>query len=199
MANVEIQTLIDQGVVSAPISVTDGTTTVDPATSLRLPAGTLSDLGSGEGAVGLIITRLGPFRVNYNTPNIGDGIKVADLDAGTVVIGAWVEVLVPWDAHADDARVDVCAGGATWGSPNFNYFTVTASRVGANIGPTAPDADVAPAALVREFPTGGQVTSSQNSPVRLVTAGALVACTANDGSATQGSADIYAIIATPAA
>jgi hypothetical protein len=76
-ANVSPQSI---GAGGGSISVTDGTTTVDPATSLHLPAGTLSDLGSGEGGVGLVFTTKS-VPIAYNTPGLN-----APTDAGAAIM-----------------------------------------------------------------------------------------------------------------
>lgn len=180
--------------VGGSISGTDGTTTVNPLTSLRLPAGTLTDLGSGEGGVGLIVQLIGPFGpINFNTPHFTDdfdNILCVALSPGTLVLDAWVEVTTEFDSTVPYANllVGLITGDpASDGSQGRNVHSQNSLS---NITIT-PYLRFAAAQTAVELPC--QVTTIDP------TAGLFAGFNNSGGSVTQGSFVVYAIIATPAA
>lgn len=186
----DMQALADYiaGLGGGSILVTDGTTTVNPATSLHLPAGTLSDLGSGVGGVGLITTLIGPFPVAFNTAGINDGpdgCPVAPLTLGSVVVYAWAVFHDEWNSGTSCALFI--------GSDNtvITAYDANACTSGTPSDPVNMGGDVA----------AGGWTGLLIAPVHVLQAGQnLNVKTQQIGDiATIGSADIYAIIATPAA
>lgn len=94
------------------ISATDGTTTVDPATSLSFPAHTLTDLGSGVAGVGPQITNITSVR--------GSPVRIHGLDGLTDASGDSVDI---FGGEADDG------GGANGGD-----ITVHGGQAGAGTG-----------------------------------------------------------------
>jgi hypothetical protein len=144
------------------------------------------------------IRLLGPFRVNFNTANVAtaNGAKLADLDAGVLVLLVRVEVVTPWDAHADNARLKIGIGGA--GFASGDWYMAREYLVGSNFA--APvDANTGPeSGYVGGSESGGTVTLT-GAVHRVVTAGALVAAVTDTAGATAGAADVYALIAEPAA
>lgn len=177
------------------ISITDGTTTVDPATSLVLPAGTLTALGSGDAGVAFELRRLGPYRVTYETPGIegdqGSPIEiVADvIPAGSTIIKCWGLPVSEWATPDDVPKLAVYVG------PVSSQATVL-------FVPDCGDSPISPpsnAHAYQEDPT----EPGNGVAYWTVKALASVWMTVNDASTeaapTSGAADIYLIIATPAA
>jgi hypothetical protein len=195
MANVALEDLIAGGVVSAPVSVTDGTTTVSPATSLRLPAGTLSDLTGGEAGVGLILSRIGPFHFTYSDMGIaetggspqawadGGYLALASLPDGCIVLMSWVEPIV-----------------------SFVDGTATSVGVGLNVQPTN---DPDNSSTVSEWDGrywnngGSYALATILTPVgpiaRVVSGAQLMTTRVGAVAAVAGEANVYVIVATPAA
>jgi hypothetical protein len=75
------------------LTVTDGTTDV-AATTLEMPTGTVVDAGGGVASVGQIVSQLGPYRVNYNDPNVGTDVFTVVSAIGITgrVVNAWLEL-----------------------------------------------------------------------------------------------------------
>lgn len=91
------------------ISVTDGTTTVDPATSLSLPLGTLTDLGGGVAGMAT-----------------SSAIYVSDVDPGAVgARNLWLNIAIypQWfvRSEADDAWET--AGPPGWANANIGLIS----------------------------------------------------------------------------
>lgn len=172
------------------ISITDGTTTVDPATSLRLPVGTLVNLGSGAAGVGLVLQLIGPFHVHFDDAGIQDagGIVLAPLATGVLVLKAWAFVFTQWAGGSFDSLNIMI--GATF--DNIMVYDAQATST-----PTAPGSP-----YIESLPP---TPSALGSVIYMLPLTALVqdATTLNayvntDAPSTAGSADIYAIIAAPA-
>jgi hypothetical protein len=118
---------------SGSISVTDGTTTVNPATSLTLTGATVTDAGGGEADVAISsspgggITLLGPFAVAYTDAGIntntegGVGKVLAAIPAGTIVLRAWMATTTDWttDKGHPAAAVGLAAGSDEWDIVNY--------------------------------------------------------------------------------
>lgn len=159
----------------AGLTITDGVTSIT-ATSLRMPSGTVVDAGGGVAAVGLLLSLVGPYRVNYNDPGIDvDGVAVATLDVGTLVVEAWL--VMP---------VDFAAGGV-----------FAAVSLGSGTGSLTEYSDFAQGTAGQEAASSAAVTHRPQFVVgspRPLTVGVFPA----SGSFTVGAVDCYAIIATPA-
>lgn len=177
------------------VSVTDGTTTV-AASSIVMPSGTVTDLGGGMAGVGLVFRLIGPYHITYQTPGIGsseDGAVLAALPSGTVVIAIGAMISTDFDASLavflggdkylppDDDFVQVCPMIPAGTVSSF----VSGGATGASVPVTAPTSP-------------GSVNAAWLSAFGLLSAdGALLV--QSGGALTHGVADIYAIIATPAA
>lgn len=171
------------------MDVTDGTTTVTGATTLQLPAGTVTDEGGGVAGVAVQTRFLGPFTVNYNTPGINtDPVLLTALDPGVVVVRAWCEVVTAWDVNADTAELVIGAGGSNWAGGDWR--TCRAARIGVNITDTA----------TAEFAVEGghEFEDLTKQVVRTITAGALVAKVNFGAGSSEGQARVFALIAVPA-
>jgi hypothetical protein len=178
------------------MSVTDGTTTVDPATSLHLPAGTLTDLGSGEGGVGLLVRLIGPYPVTY--ASVGKAST-----AGEPAVFGDAFVYVPLAPLPDGALVITA-----WAEP-VTSFVLASSVIYVTAQPTDdPDnsCDIASWKVSNEYGMAGVLAAAfsqepitQLGIIRCIT-GCQLACylSTSEGPASVGAANIYAIIATPA-
>lgn len=131
------------------------------------------------------IRLLGPFHVTFETPGIAgdeDGAVLTELDAGTLVIHVAVVPTAAWNG-GDLTALDIYIGGEDFGPPDDNFRTITGDPfVVAELNPR----------------TGGGSTGGLARAVfgAVTTDGALLI--QGDGAATEGAADIYALIAEPA-
>lgn len=206
------------GAGGGSISVTDGTTTVSPATSLRLPAGTLRDLGSGEVGVGLLLQLL-TFDVHYDDPDFTDfahtdGRVLWTPQAGDIIVDLWCIPVVKF-AGADSAILYV--GGTVFadalilqaalgaGGPDLTLInppisgqdflrpgTLTQSNETLDARVSASHVSSTPAHAIVQ--TGWLPTIVSANGTRIT-----AAVTVTNGPLTAGQLRIYAIIATPAA
>lgn len=146
------------------------------------------------------IRLLGPFRVNFDDEGLAtpDGVRVLDVSAGQIVMSLRCEVVTAWDADADLARLSAYVGTALGASGDGvvakkwivgnNYVTpigTVGNEAEALLGghPGAPFQDV-------------EVLAEGGSH-RLISDGAVFVTAALVAGATQGEADIYALIAEP--
>lgn len=168
---------------------------VEGATEIKM-AGVVSDLGSGVAGQGLVLQLIGPFTIAFDAPGLQtDGALVTALDANTVVIQVAVFVTTPFNGGCDQFSVNL--GGSAYAAPNDDYALVTAV-----FPPSNPQAIGTGFRIsnVQAFQDGDNATQRMNISTALgllSSAGALVAY-APHGTPSAGSADIYAIIATPA-
>ena len=176
---------VDQTSSGGGVSATDGRTTVDPATQIQFPPGTLSDLGGGVAGVGLLTQLVGPFHIAFETPELqNNGVGLLEVPAGSWLTGVAVVITESWLSslvNTPEFVVTLVPGDPTqpWASgAGFD----SSSRMSVD-----PTADVL-AALPGTF-----------TPVATVVDGWLLAAYYPDDSTPGGEADIYAIIATPIA
>lgn len=181
------------------ISATDGVTTVDPATSIVFPAGTLADLGGGMAGVSLMLRMLGPFSVAFDSPGLqetggpsgvlSDGITYVDL--GPIPDGAFVLQAI--------ARITTDFNGSASGNQLLQIGLQPEDDPDNNVPLNtwkAVDNTNAPAVYSESVDTAARVAR-----VGFATAGAHLYVNYNNGGGTAptaGAADISAIIATPA-
>lgn len=149
----------------------------------RLSRGEVLELITGEQRIRL----LGPFTINHDDELINPGVLLAELEAGTVVVAAWAEVVTPWDG-ADDVpnsqELNIVAGDDLW--------PVTTVLVCVN------DSEPATASSGRAAYSHTNQTFPRISPVRVITAGDLRATAVDYGVTTAGQARVFALIAEPA-
>lgn len=185
------------------ISATDGVTTVNPATSIVFPSGTIADLGGGVAGIGLILRQIGPFAVAFDTPDIsppGLGAKVWDVPAGTLVLRAWAEIDPVW-LGPDTATMQIWLGPSDqWDDGTWLPISIHSAK---NINTIYDLATGLVLQTITEgepiFVAGAGQTTGRFMAGRAVTTNALgVYVTTTGSAAVGGSADIYAIIATPA-
>jgi hypothetical protein len=169
----------------AGLTITDGVTSVT-ATSLRMPSGTVVDVGGGVAAVGLVVTLLGPFHVNYNAAGIDVlGVPVATLDEGTLVLKAWLVVTAPFLVGGTESGHSAFIGLGPDSGNLTNYETNFAIP------------GEGPAIAGQEAHSDTPITHNS----QFVAAGGqplTVAVYPASGSFTAGGVDCYAVIATPA-
>lgn len=93
------------------ITVTDGSTTVDPATSLEFPSGSVTDAGGGVAQVasggsvpGAAIVR-GPFDIAFDDAGLNDGIAFYTPTVDDILLDAWIEVDTAFDGTTPKADI----------------------------------------------------------------------------------------------
>ena len=178
---------VDQTNAGGGVSATDGRTTVDPATGLRFPSGTLLDLGDGVAGVGLLLQKIGPFHVTFQSDGInasGDGHFLVALAAGTEVLQHIIVPTIAWHAVSGTIDLAVYIGGSHYGPPDDDFRIIGIPYADGELNPRTGGGSTAGLA---------QVVYGEVSEV-----GALLVQTASD-NLDAGAADIYAIIATPIA
>jgi hypothetical protein len=177
---------------SGGVTVTDGTTTVDPATSIHFLAGTISDLGGGVAGVGVVPTLLGPLHFAHDDAGIGtNGVVLAsDLPAGTWLLSVDVFITEDFDGLTTDnytCDIGLQAGASPIGSQQIGWsptFDVSLTTVGQVDG----------SGILK--PHGSGYYNFRR--VALTQPGILMVYFVPDGVNTQGEADVYALIVSPA-
>lgn len=151
------------------------------------------------------IRLLGPYRVNYNDAGLGtgNGIKVSDLPTGAIVIEAICEVVTAWDADPDQATliINAATGDGSDGIAlrhaivSANYAAVRTATIGPN---TTYFASGYPGAPFVEGSSYSVPNANGHGGHRIIGAnGGLYVFAAQVAGATEGAADIYALIAEP--
>lgn len=170
------------------ISATDGTTTVNPATSIQFPAGTLSDLGSGVAGVGLVLQQIGPFRINFDDVGIAvpPGMVVATIPAGSLVLKVWAAVLVNWNSSTYDILDLQLPDGTVVSQYDLQASAIALAGTYIEGLPPTP---ASVAATVYMLPVIALIRDTDTT---------LNAYVISDGPLTAGEADVYVVIATPA-
>lgn len=190
---------IDTG--GGSISATDGTNTVNPLTSLVLPKGTLTDLGSGVGGVGLVFQRIGPFPFAWDTTLDLDGswATLTELAADVLVYRAWAvfDEGFLWD-NAEAGSVQIGITLLNGGSHNHSldlvlYATLTAQGDPSHPPFIQPEWEAEPISAIAS-PAMGAL-----GPIVTMKTSAILAAYPTQLPLTAGSCRVYAIIATPAA
>jgi hypothetical protein len=168
------------------VTVTDGTATVT-ASTIQMLMGTVVDAGGGVAAVGLVLTLLGPFHVNYNAAGIDVlGVPVATLDEGTLVLKAWLVVTAPFLVGGTESGHSAFLGLGPESGNLTNYETNFAiPGEGAAIAGQEAHSDTPITHNSQFVAAGGQPLTVAVYPA--------------SGSFTAGAVDCYAVIATPAA
>lgn len=181
------------------ITATDGTTTVNPATSIQFPAGTLADLGGGAAGVGLIWRAISAD-IAYDTPELNNptnfGPAVLTIPAGSF-FQVFALISTEWDADgtlellvaADDSGNNTMAGNSAVYIPQGTTFT-TPGDEGAIGEPTRSNNSTLTALSVEK----GVARWNYAALDRVVCVGFYPAA----GNPTQGEGKVVAIIATPA-
>jgi hypothetical protein len=127
---------------------------------------------------------LGPLHVAHDDAGLTTQLKLADLSAGTVVIGIGFLVTEGWSAGG---TFTIGVGGSDWALGNWWQIAaptnISISTDDSNAGSFAPFAVVSTPTLVL---FGGGIAH---------TAGALIAN--RDAGDTTGEADVYALIMEP--
>jgi hypothetical protein len=168
------------------LTVTDGTTDV-AATTLEMPTGTVVDAGGGVASVGQIVSQLGPYRVNYNDPNVGTDVFTVVSAIGITgrVVNAWLEL-----------------GDAIWVesalSENFHSYYIGVGAAPLNVV-SYNEANLNLANAEAELHVGSS-TSSIVKRICAISPGdrlTFEAYSQNGTAFVQGSADIYLLILWP--
>lgn len=190
---------LEAGGGGGSISATDGETTVDPATSLRFPAGTLSDLGEGVAGVGLVTYLVGPYTITKDTPNLDAGVSLLTLPIGAIVVRAWIIVTTPFAPTERTLGIYIGGPGFDFNGDgdddNLIFYGSAGSDLASNVLSTHYVAEprVGPDQIASETPHYvSRVAFATLADARLVVG------SSNIGDASAGSLDVYAIIATPA-
>jgi hypothetical protein len=178
---------------AAGVTVTDGVTTVE-ATCVSFPAGTVCDEGAGAAAVATgvqTVSLIGPFAVAWDDAGIEDtpGVKVADLPAGAIVLKTIVVGTEAWGGVLSSAEL-VFTIADTDGSPRLEiegYDLEVHTTSGGGVTLHGSSAQSLTNGTERSvFRDDGGVTALY---ARLVY---------DSGTPDSGSADVYALIVSPA-
>jgi hypothetical protein len=167
---------------------------VTGATEFRA-AGVVADLGGGVAGQGLVVSLIGPFSIDYTMGALlSSEVEMTALASGTYVLNAWAFVTTHWTASPplgeNDLHMNIGVGNATDGT----------ALATADAALSARDADPGlPFALTENVANGAAGISK--SIVKVTDDGQFLCVDLqNFGAAlTAGAADIYAIIAVPAA
>lgn len=167
------------------VAATDGTTTVNPATSIQFPAGTLADLGGGVAGVGLVLQVIGPFHITHSTPDIYGGgsttVEIAAPPTGCFVLQTMALFTEAFNGGNDLLQMNIAPAG------DLTNFTGFAQIIAGGSVPAAVKA------------LANDDAQPQRERVPIIASGDLISVfVAADTEPTAGAADIYAIIAAPA-
>lgn len=144
-------------------------------------AAAAATLGGGGGGPTLI----GPFRVDYDDPNVGSDVtNLVELTAGDLVLAAHIIVVAAWECAGPFAGfyVSVDTDGAGSGGANIvEYNHANANVEGGEPGVT------------------GDAGYTNYRAAAMAASGSHLRFEAypDSGSFTAGSADIYALVVTP--
>ena len=158
------------------------------ATEIKV-AGSVSDLGAGVAGQGLVLQRIGPFAITEATPDLfgSPGILLAELAEGSMVMQG-ITLMRVTSADAVGLEYDVFL------PDHSNYVAVQADNLG-----TSGGADISAVPDLLNGVTPSTWFSRGVQPVLVGSLGAeLRILLLTDPSGETFSADIYAIIATPA-
>jgi hypothetical protein len=130
------------------------------------------------------VSLIGPFTVNFNDPEVdNDGVAVATLDVGVVILAAWAVTTVEWLANgAASGHYAAVTRGPGTGLPLAEYQGFGPLNSGPSFGAEGPATTVT------------HLIMSTTADARILTVGVFPA----SGTFTTGSLDAYALIATPA-
>lgn len=173
MRDDDVHTPIDPNASGEAISATDGTTTVDPATSLSFPSGSLADAGGGAAQVsGFRVART--TLTNAQIKGLGSGTTVSVVGAP----GAG-KVIVPFSAFV---TIDPTAG-------KYTGVNATATINLAYVG--GSDASTVVAESNPEQPGEGSVSAllGLNGEVTFASLGARAAVAAGGGQVLAATYD----------
>lgn len=187
--------------VHTPIDPAGGGVTVDnggssAAVSEFVVPGALVTAGSAD-LSSLLTYWLGPFTLNFNDPGMGpaeDGIIVASLTAGSLVLNACVFVETAWNGDNIGTpllRIGTCRPGSAGSANAFVAFKVA----------SAGTQDQSRYRFGARPPTDDLVTYAFDAmtPVLIELDTDVAVFMALDNPASQGQAIVYVQLATPAA
>lgn len=140
------------------------------------------------------VSLLGPFPIAFDTPGLDDGVVLAELPAGTIVIRAWVIVTTPTSEPEHLLIIAIGGPGYSQSGDGDTHHLIVYGVAEDLTGNFNEDTyAVEPGIGIDANPQGV-------SKVGMATAegAVLVALSSDLGTATSGAFDIYALIATPA-
>jgi hypothetical protein len=180
------------GVGGGGVTVTDGTTTV-AASTLQMPPGGVGDEGSGTARL-VTTALLGPYPVAFDDVGFvnpaDNGIQVATIPAGAVV-KCFVITKTGWEGASGDDYLLLTLGVLSAGGWSLVESNVSPSELG----------EPQPASAHLINPTlSSELAARVYIPTRILTTvpAALYAAALVAGTVTAGSADVYAVVMTPA-
>jgi hypothetical protein len=166
------------GVGGSGVNVDNGVDPPAAVTTLVAPGAVIA----GDSATLLTTRLLGPFTVTSATPDIGDGAFLADIAEGTIIVRTWAVTDTAFDTGA---ILTIGLGSADFGPPDDDWDTLSYHAVDNLTGNPG---------RIFETPTPDGAL-----PPRVGISSSTGVLTAYIAQAvTQGSARVYAIIATPA-
>lgn len=191
------------------LSVTDGTTTV-AATSLQMPAGTVTDLGSGVAGVGFLNLSLRTFDVSFDDVGFQDpntGVLLWTPVDGEIIIDVWARIVTQFTGST---KAQLYIGG----NNNFDQLLAGApDLVAAGAPTTTNDFLNAPGSSSNEtlvgsssqfaiVPDGSSLSRSLHllptAPNPALSPDVIAAVMITGSALAGGSLRIYVLSATPA-
>ena len=182
------------------ITVTDGVTSVADATSIAVTGGTVTDEGAGVVGVAVQTRKIGPFRVRFDDTGINGTSPpsswpmLAELAPGTLLIHSWASFLQGWwDSDTAELRI-MLVGVLGAGSSGKTLMSYNALNDPAGYDPTDN-------IIVEDWSTGATYKSLVGycNPVADVVHSLRARVVRTGATNLQGIADVYALIAEPAA
>lgn len=166
------------------------------ATEIKV-AGVATDLGDGVIGQGLVLRRLGPYRVTYQTQFIavGAAVGVGDLGDGDVVLRVYAIPVTSWAVANGSPVMQLSVGrpvipeSGDWWNTEMLFSSTDCDQ--------DPPSDV-----VAEYPVDLDIIPTYEIVHVVADPGAIRVTVFDDfdsAAPTAGSMDVYAIIATPAA
>lgn len=188
--SVELPTQTAPGGGGSGVTVDNGVDAPAAVTTLVAPGAVIA----GDMATLVYLQQIGPFRVDFDTPGLGDnGVAVADLSAGTLVIRAWMIFRTIWD-QPGTVEVQIGHDPASQTRTIVSYIA-NASQAFADNAYARLESDEA------AFTTGTQDSIPWATPTSRIAHSVdpnQLIVYAGVSAATTGSADIYAILAIAA-
>lgn len=207
------ETVADAPGGGGSISVTDGRTTVDPASSLSFPAGTLTDAGGGVASLALSIRLLVSALITKDTPLLSSdsgepvvlfSVANGDLAVDDLVVDLWAEVLEFFDGP-DNAQLHIRAisGGQQADllitTPDLAFSNPQNNSQGTTPGLGSTDQGGRAGMLDVRSNAANDGTLQRVLPARVTASDLVIGVNLAAGTTwTQGQMYIYAIIARAA-
>jgi hypothetical protein len=197
------------------ISVTDGTTTVNPATSVAFSGATVTDAGSGVADVSVGAAASGSPRVlkfpfAYDTPGLLTGHAIYTPTIGDILLDAWFEIDTAWDGTTPLGDCGAFVGvnyGAFAACTGAVHMSAEDQEVaGTGLLFSAAAANIPNELALAGIYWNGDALVTTRAILKFTAANPIKVVVSQDGTntgadpvSTQGAAILYLVVATPVA